>query len=172
MTERMLALAHIGTVAPYTHENDLFLRQQMLPDWAYSQWDTKYELEPFTSYAPGYITMPNPSDILHNVFAKNAGWAPTLYSAAFIGFASALILAVPRRRWALLLVLSVPLAFLAVYAASNSPIDRYGVPSYPWAVASVVVLLHWLGEWVMATSWGSRLREVAERPADVTPSPL
>lgn len=159
MGERMLALAHIGTVAPYTHENDLFLRQQMLPDWAYSQWDTKYKLEPFTSYAPGYIVMPNPSDILHNVFAKNAAWAPTLYSTMFVGFALALVLVLVRRRWGLLLVLSVPLAFLAVYAASNSPIDRYGIPSYPWAVASTIVLWSWVGELVVATPWGSRIRE-------------
>jgi hypothetical protein len=163
MTERMLALAHIGTVAPYTHENDLFLRQQMLPNWAYAQWDTAYVLKPFTSYASGYITLPNPSDIVHNVFARASVISPVVYSTMFVGFALLLLLSLIRRKWGLLLVLSVPLAFLAVYAASNSPIDRYGVPSYPWAVASVVVLLHWLGEWVTSTSQGSRFRDATER---------
>lgn len=163
MTERMLALAHIGTIEPYTHENDLFLRQQMLPDWAYSQWDTKYVLKPYTTYARGYISMPNPSDIVHNVFAKNSAWAPTLYSTAFVGFPLLMLLALIRRKWGLLLVFSVPLAFLAVYAASNSPIDRYGIPSYPWAIASIVILLSWLGEWVVGTSWGAKLLGAAKR---------
>jgi hypothetical protein len=172
MTERMLALAHIGTVAPYIHENDLFLRQQMLPNWAYAQWDTAYVLKPFTSYAPGYISLPNPSDIVHNVFARASVISPVVYSTMFVGYALLLLLSLIRRKWGLLLVLSVPLAFLAVYAASNSPIDRYGVPSYPWAVASVVVLLHWLGEWVMATSWGSKFRDTAEFQAKGDESPL
>jgi len=167
MTQRMLALAHIGVVAPYTHENDLFLRQQMLPDWAYSQWDTKYVLEPFTSYAPGYISMPNPSDILHNVFAKHSAWAPTLYSTAFIGYALLLGLALIRRRWKLLLVLLVPLAFLGVYAASNSPIDRYGIPTYPWAVVSIVVLLGWLGDAIVKIPWVRRIGNASPGQGEV-----
>jgi hypothetical protein len=165
MTERMLALAHIGVVSPYIQENDLFLRQQMLPNWAYAQWDTAYVAEPFSSYAPGYFSMPNPSNVIHNVFARASIIAPVVYSTAFVGFALLILLSLIRRKWGLFLVLSVPLAFLAVYAASNSPIDRYGVPSYPWAVASVVVLLSWLGEWVISTSWGSRFRDTAELQA-------
>ena len=158
MTSRMFALMHIGTISPYTQENDLFLRQQMLPDWAFSQWDTKFIAEPYSSYADGYFSLPNPSDVLHNVIAKNSGSAPTLYSAAFVGFLLALALALVRRKWGLLLVLSTPLAFIAVYAASNSPIDRYGIPAYPWAVASVGVLLTWLGRLLLTTPFGRRLR--------------
>lgn len=158
MTSRMLALMHMGTIEPYTQENDLFLRQQMLPDWAFSQWDTKFIAEPYSSYADGYFSLPNPSDMLHDVIAKNSGWAPTLYSTAFVGFLLALALALVRRTWGLLLVLSVPLAFIAVYAASNSPIDRYGIPAYPWAVASVVVLFTWLGRLLLLSSLGKRMR--------------
>ena len=174
MTSRMFALMHMGTIKPYTQENDLFLRQQMLPDWAFSQWDTKFIAEPYTSYADGYFSLPNPSDELHNVFANNSGWAPSLYSAAFVGFLLALALALVRRKWGLLLVLSVPLAFIAVYAASNSPIDRYGIPAYPWAVASVVVLFTWLGRLLLSTPLGGRLKSWfgADASSRVAPSDL
>jgi len=150
MTQRMFALMHMGTVDPYTKENDLFLRQQMVPGWGISQWDTAYVREPFTSYAPGYFSLPNPSVVVHTFFAHVSPESPFLYSATFVGFLLALGLSLIRRKWRLLLVLLVPLAFLAVYAASNSPIDRYGVPAYPWASACVVVLLGWFGEWFLS----------------------
>ena len=174
MTSRMFALMHMGTIKPYTQENDLFLRQQMLPDWAFSQWDTKFIAEPYTSYADGYFSLPNPSDELHNVFAKNSGWAPSLYSAAFVGFLLALALALVRREWGLLFILSVPLAFIAVYAASNSPIDRYGIPAYSWAVASVGVLFTWLGRLLLLTPLGGRLKSWfgVDAPARIAPSDL
>ena len=159
MTQRMFALMHMGTVDPYTKENDLFLRQQMVPGWGISQWDTAFVREPFTSYAPGYFTLSNPSVMVHTLFA-NASWtSPFLYSATFVGFLLALGISLIRRKWRLLLVLLVPLAFLAVYAASNSPIDRYGIPAYPWASACVVVLLGWFGEWFLSIRLMRRLHK-------------
>lgn len=158
MTRRTFALMHMGVVAPYTHENDLFFDQQMVAGWASAQWDTAFKAEPYTSYAKGYYTLPNPSPELHDFFSRISRGAPLLYSAAFVGFLLALALSVIRRKWALLLVLSAPLAFLLVYAASNSPIDRYGVPAYPWAVASVGVLCTWLGRLLLLTPPGKRLK--------------
>jgi cbb3-type cytochrome oxidase subunit 3 len=157
MTLRMFALMHMGTVEPYIQENDLFLRQQMVPGWGISQYDTLYEREPFTSYAPGYFSLSNPSVAVHTLFAKASRASPLSYSATFVGFLLALGLSLIRRKWRLFLVLLVPLAFLAVYAASNSPIDRYGIPAYPWAGASVVVLLGWIGEWFVSIRLMKRL---------------
>lgn len=146
MTKRMFAIMHMGTIALYTHENDLFLRQQMLPGRALGLWDTKYVDKPYTTYAAGWISLPNPSNEVHTVYAWTATMAPFAYSATFVGFLLAIVLAFVRRKWKLLLVLAVPLSFIAVYAASNSPIDRYGIPAYPWAVAAVGVLVTWLDD--------------------------
>lgn len=166
MTQRMFALMHMGTVDPYTKENDLFLRQQMVPGWGISQWDTAYVREPFTSYAPGYFSLPNPSVMVHTLFANASRASPFLYSATFVGFLLAIVLTLIRRRWKLLLVLLVPLGFLAVYAASNSPIDRYGVPAYPWASACIVVLLGWFGEWFLSIRLMRRLHKPVEGAAE------
>jgi hypothetical protein len=144
MTKRMFAIMHMGTMAPYVHENDLFLRQQMLPGRALGLWDTKFVGKPYTTYAAGWISLPNPSNEVHTVYAQTATIAPFAYSATFVGFLLAIALAFVRRKWKLLLVFAVPLSFIAVYAASNSPIDRYGIPAYPWAVAAVGVLVTWL----------------------------
>ena len=166
MTQRMFALMHMGTVEPYIQENDLFLRQQMVPGWGISQYDTLFEREPFTSYAPGYFSLSNPSVAVHTLFAKASRASPLLYSATFVGFLLAIGLSLIRRKWRLFLVLSVPLAFLAVYAASNSPIDRYGIPAYPWAGASVVVLLGWFSGWILSSSLVKRLRKQVEEVAE------
>ncbi len=166
MTARMFALMHMGTIDPYVHENDLFLTDLAIPDLWAAQWDTAYQDEPYSSYAVGFISISNPSPIFHYLFAKVSIWASPLYNAAFLGFLLAYFLSAVRRRWTLLLLLSMPLAFLAVYAASNSPIDRYGIPTYPWAVAGFGVLLTWLGQFLAKTRMAEMLHSAIRGERD------
>lgn len=143
MTTRILALMHIGTVGNYEKENTLFLSQQMIRNWPYAQWDTAFVSEPYSSFALDYLSLSNPSPGLHYVYSVAAKFASPAYSVAFLGLILALVVAVFRRWWQVLMVLVVPLYFLGVYAASNSPIDRYGIPAYPFAAAAVGLLATW-----------------------------
>jgi hypothetical protein len=144
MATRMLAIMDMGTVQPYVAENTLYLRQQMIPSRAYGLTDTKYVNEPYTTYSAGWIAIPDASEQVHFVYAQLAPISPFLYSAVFVGYLLSILLSLIRRKWALLMVLAIPFAFIAIYAASDSPIDRYGIPTYPFAVAGIVVLLAWL----------------------------
>lgn len=147
MANRMMALTHILPADGYPSENDLFMWQQMMPGLAAGQYDTAYVHEPYTSYAAGWFTVPDASNAIHFAYARTADrLAPIGYDGSFIVFVLVFVLAAIRRRWKLLMLLAVPLSFLFVYALSNSPVDRYGVPAYPWAAASVIVLVSWLRE--------------------------
>ena len=147
--QRMFALMHMGVVDQYISENDLFLRQQMAPDLAKGAYDTSYVNKPYSTYPKGWITIPNPSNQVHDAYVElTAGGTVGWYVGTFIAFMLSFVLALVRRRWALVVVLLVPLSFIGVYALSNSPIDRYGVPAYPWAIAGAAVLVTWAAELV------------------------
>ncbi len=148
LIQRMFALMNMGTIQHYPSENALFMKQQMRVDYAIGQYDTAYVGKPFAQYAKHWFTVPDPSNQVHQVYSWTAPNAPIVYSGTFIAYLLVLLLSLVRRRWGSFLVLAVPLSFLAVYALSNSPIDRYGVPAYPWAVAALAGLVSWIAQLV------------------------
>jgi hypothetical protein len=165
MVARMLAIMHMGTVGPYVHENDLFLRQQMIPSRSWGLEDTGYIRAPYTTYSSGWIAIPDASEQVHFVYAQLAPASPLLYSGVFIGYLLSIALSLIRRKWGLVVVLAIPLSFIAVYAASNSPIDRYGVPAYPFAVAGVGVIIVWLVELIRGIRGARHSERLSPRSA-------
>lgn len=142
MTNRTLSLMNMTVIEPYEKENDLFMGIQMRRQSPSSNWDTAFKSEPQASYAATYVAITNPSELLHNGYARLASIAPLWYQISFIAMwlLTALLL-VMRKFGATAILILVPINFLLVYAASNSPIDRYGIPAYSFAAVSVVILL-------------------------------
>ncbi len=158
LATRMLALMHFGTIEPFRYENDMFMNQATRPLY-YGRWDTTFVSEPFTSYAVGYFALSERSSMLFPLyFAMPIAVAGQLYGGAFIGLLILTLLAFIRWKWRLLIVLSTPLVFLGVYAASNTSIDRYGIPAYPWAAVAVGAVVAWAGRWLLSFRRAPRVR--------------
>lgn len=140
IANRTLSLMNMVTIDPYVKENDSFMKIQMRRQSPSSSWDSAWEKEPQASYALNYFVITNPGELLHNGYARLATVAPTWYQGSFIVMWLLSIGLLIRRKWRELSVLVlVPINFLLVYAASNSPIDRYGIPTYVFATAAVVI---------------------------------
>lgn len=146
LASRMLSIMHIGLQENYIYENKLFLDQQMRRIWPLPEWDSAYVSLPYSQYAEGYIALTNPSKIAHTAMSYTAPFASNVYRAIFVSSLITLLVAAIRKKWLLGTILLVAWSFIFVYAASNSPIDRYGVPAFPFAAASIGLLLSWLGE--------------------------
>jgi hypothetical protein len=138
MVRSSLAIMHMGTVDGYEYENDVFLAQQMRLNFPKSSWDTAFVSEPFSSYALNVVTPSDPSFLGHAIFSIVALIASPAYTLVFILLGASTFLLIIRRQWPAAMISAVPIQFVLVYAASNSPIDRYGVPTYGLAVAVVV----------------------------------
>lgn len=137
---RTLSLMNMTVMEPYEKENDLFMGIQMRRQTPSSSWDSAWEGEPQASYALNYFVITNPGELLHNGYARLASIAPLWYQGSFIVMWLLAMGFLISRRWKPLAILTlIPINFLLVYAASNSPIDRYGVPTYVFAVSSVVI---------------------------------
>lgn len=142
MTNRTLALMNMVVIEPYEKENDLFMSIQMRRQSPSSVWDSAFEGEPQASYALNYFVITNPGEILHNGYARLASFAGIWYHTAFVVMWATSILLLLRKKWlASAILILAPINFLLVYAASNSPIDRYGVPTYAFAAGSTIIFL-------------------------------
>ena len=145
IANRTLSLMNMVTIEPYEKENDLFMGIQMRRQSPSSSWDSAWEGEPQASYALNYFVMTNPGEILHNGYARLALVAPWWYQGSFVVMWLLTLGLLIARKWKPLAVLVLlPINFLLVYAASNSPIDRYGVPTYAFAAAATVISVNWL----------------------------
>lgn len=142
---RTLSLMNMVVIEPYEKENDLFMGIQMRRQSPSSSWDSAWEVEPQASYALNYFVITNPGEILHNGYARLALIAPIWYQVSLVIMWLLPMWLLIRRKWKpLWIFVLAPINFLLVYAASNSPIDRYGIPTYAFAAASVVVSIGWL----------------------------
>lgn len=133
------ALIHVGTVDGYEMENDVFLQQQMRLNFPKFSWDTAFVNEPITTYVRDSIFPSDPSFVGHSLFAIAAPLYSPLYTFVLIFYLLTIVLLAVRRYWKLLALAAVPLQFVLVYVASNSPIDRYGIPAFGPAVALCVI---------------------------------
>lgn len=142
MTQRTMSLMNMIVIEPYEKENDLFMGIQMRRQSPSSSWDSAWDVEPQASYALNYFVITNPGEILHNGYARLASIAAFWYQASFVAMWLCAVFLLIRKRWkAAIILILAPINFLLVYAASNSPIDRYGIPAWAFAAASVVVLM-------------------------------
>ena len=138
-------LLGIGVTEPYPKENDQFLAEQMRVRIFHSEWDTAYVREPYTSAALGYFALDDPSLVAHTIYALGSqpigGFSPpgTAYSLVMLLGHIVLIVALVRRQWFVAALLLIPVSWLAVYALSATPIDRYGIPAYPLLVGAVAL---------------------------------
>jgi hypothetical protein len=142
--QRYGVLMGIGVSGDYPKENDQFLRDQMRLRFPHSEWDTAYVNEPFTTYAPGYFTLDDPSLIGHTLFALGSfPLALPAYSLVFILGNLILVLASIRRKWVFAGLVLIPVSFIAIHALSGTPIDRYGIPTYATFAGSVAIAVEW-----------------------------
>lgn len=141
MTQRTMSLMNMIVIEPYEKENDLFMGIQMRRQSPSSSWDSAWEVEPQASYALNYFVITNPGEILHNGYARLASFAAIWYQASFVAMWLFALFLLIRRKWkAASILILAPINFLLVYAASNSPIDRYGIPAWTFAATSVFLL--------------------------------
>jgi hypothetical protein len=153
-------LVGIGITEPYPKENDQFLAEQMRVRFYHSEWDTAYVREPYTSAALGYFALDDPSIVAHTIYALGsqpiAGFtvAGVAYSTVMVLGHAVLIIAFVRRQWFVGALLLIPVSWLAVYALSNTPIDRYGIPAYPLLAGAVALACDHL--------WWTRKQEEAK----------
>jgi len=138
---RLLSLMHIGTVGDYVYENSLFLQDQLIRGWPHAEFDTALDRPPYSSFAAGYFTLTDPVPFFFRPLSLLARIASPAYAAVYLGALVALVVIAMRRKWELIVIMILPFYFIAVYAASNSPIDRYGVPGYPLAAVAVGVVI-------------------------------
>lgn len=142
IANRTLSLMNMVTIDPYEKENDLFMGIQMRRQSPSSSWDSAWDKEPQASYALNYFVITNPGEILHNGYARLAFFAPLWYQGSFVFLWLLALGLLIKRKWKpLSIMVLAPINFLLVYAASNSPIDRYGVPTYVFAASSVVITI-------------------------------
>lgn len=140
---RMLSIMSIGLQEHYVYENNLFLDQQMRRIWPLSEWDTAYVSHPYSDFAKGYFTLENPNVFAHTAISVTSGFATIIYRIIYICSFFALFWAAIKRMWLLFVILLVPWNFICIYALSNSPIDRYGIPGFTFAAASVGIIISW-----------------------------
>ncbi len=155
MGQRYLALMHIGTVNLYVEENSLFLQDQLIRGYPHSEYDTAYDSPPYSTFARDYFVLTDPVPALFRPYSIVARVAGVLYAGVYVSSFLVLVGLILRRKWELLAVALVPFYFLGVYAASGSPIDRYGVPGYPLAAAAVAVTIAAVLGW-FTRRWATR----------------
>lgn len=141
ISSRMLSIMSIGLQEHYTYENKLFLDQQMRRIWPLSEWDTAYISHPYSDYASGYISLTNPNKLAHDIYSYFSKYAINAYRVTFLASLITFIWSMIKKQWLVVGVQLFPLYFIFVYAASNSPIDRYGIPAFPFAAASTGLLI-------------------------------
>lgn len=141
MYERIISIMHFKTIPPYVFENDLFMHAQMRLEFPQSEYDTAYTLQPFTGFAPGYFELTNPSLVLHSLLSIASPIAGFIYTAMMLVLVVGALYFAATKQFSLSIVLGVGFQFVFVYAASNSPIDRYGIPIFPLAIAVFLTLI-------------------------------
>ncbi|WP_277495403.1 hypothetical protein [Aurantimicrobium minutum] len=141
MFERINSIMHFKTIPPYVFENDLFMHAQMRLEFPQSEYDTAYILQPFTGFAPGYFELTNPSLVLHSLLSIASPIAGLIYTVMMLVLVVGALYFAVTKQFSLTTVLGVGFQFVFVYAASNSPIDRYGIPIFPLAIAVLLTLI-------------------------------
>lgn len=138
---RFLALMDLTHIEPYEPQNEIFEEAAMRLRFLHSEWDTAYVNPPTTDYAPGYFVLSDPSLIAHSIFSILAPTSPFAYKLTYGLFGIITLLLLIRKRWPELALTFIPMSFIFIHAANNTPVDRYGIPGYPFAIALVVLAI-------------------------------
>lgn len=139
--ERMLALMDIGHIPPYEPQNEIFLGASLSFGAPWSDYDSAYVNKPFSDYAPNYFVMSNPSVIGHSLISLLSPVSPWIYRGIFILSGFGFIFFAFRKLWKLVAIALIPISFSFIHAYNGTPVDRYGIPTYPFAVLMVVIAL-------------------------------
>lgn len=141
---RFLALMDIGHIDEYEPQNEIFEEAAMRLRFVKSEYDTAYVNVPTTDYAPGYFALSDPSIIGHSVFAILAPVSQPFYKILYALFAVLTFVLALRRKWAALAIALIPMSFIFIHAANNTPVDRYGIPGFPFAIALATLSVGYL----------------------------
>lgn len=140
--ERMLALMDIGHVSPYEPQNEIFLGASLSLGDPKSDYDGAYINLPFSDYAFDYFTVSNPSIIGHSLISLFSPVSPWVYRGVFALSGIGILIFAFKRKWMLIALSFIPISFSFIHAYNGTPVDRYGIPTYPFAV---VILIWSLG---------------------------
>lgn len=138
---RFLAVMDLTHVDPYEPQNEIFEEAAMRLRFLHSEWDTAYINPPTTDYAPGYFSLSDPSLIAHSIFSILAPTSQLAYKITYAVFALLTLLLLIRRKWPQLAIALIPMSFIFIHAVNNTPVDRYGIPGYPFAIALLVITI-------------------------------
>lgn len=138
---RFLALMDIGHIDQYEPQNEIFSEAAMRLRFVKSEYDTAYVNLPTTDYAPGYFALSDPSIIAHTIFAIFAPASQLAYKAMYALFALLALLLLWKRRWGALALALIPMSFIFIHAANNTPVDRYGIPGFTFAIALSAIFI-------------------------------
>ena len=143
---RFLVLMDLTHIEPYEPQNEIFEGAAMRLRFLHSEWDTAYVNPPTTEYAPGYFVLSDPSLIAHSIFSIFAPTSQLAYKITYGLFAIFTFLLLIRRRWQTLSIALIPMSFIFIHAVNNTPVDRYGIPGYPFAIALLVLAISHFAE--------------------------
>lgn len=143
---RFLVLMDLTHIEPYEPQNEIFEEAAMRLRFLHSEWDTAYVNPPTTDYAPGYFVLSDPSLIAHSIFSILAPTSQLAYKITYGLFAFFTFLLLIRKRWPELALALIPMSFIFIHAANNTPVDRYGIPGYPFAIALLVLAISHISE--------------------------
>ena len=143
---RFFVLMDLTHIDQYEPQNEIFEEAAMRLRFLHSEWDTAYVNLPTTEYAPGYFVLSDPSLIAHSVFSIIAPTSQLAYKITYAIYAVFTVLLFIRRRWAAFALALIPISFIFIHAANNTPVDRYGIPGYPFAIALLVLAISHFAE--------------------------
>lgn len=141
---RFLALMDIGHIDQYEPQNEIFSEAAMRLRFVKSEYDTAYVNLPTTDYAPGYFALSDPSIIAHSIFSILAPASQLAYKGMYALFALLTLLLLWKRRWAALAIALIPMSFIFIHAANNTPVDRYGIPGFSFAISLSAILASYM----------------------------
>ena len=143
---RFLVLMDLTHIEPYEPQNEIFEEAAMRLRFLHSEWDTAYVNLPTTDYAPGYFVLSDPSLIAHSIFSILAPSSQLAYKITYGLFALFTFLLLIRKRWPELALALIPMSFIFIHAVNNTPVDRYGIPGFPFAITLLVLAISHMSE--------------------------
>lgn len=146
--ERLSALIGIGERDIYVSEQRLIVQKiQFSGSWPRFYYDSVWQKKNLGDYPAGYFSVANPGYKFSEWYGANLQISNWSYSLVFLLSGAAIIWSLFKRNWSIIAYSFIPISFILVYLASNTPIDRYGLPAYPFALALISVSASTLCRW-------------------------
>jgi hypothetical protein len=97
--------------------------------------------EPYATYSKNFFTSNCRSEKLHKSYSNIRILNPYIYWLAIISIFMVVSVSVVRRDTRFLSFFIIPSFFLLSYVFINAGLDRYGIPIYPWAISSTLIII-------------------------------